>query len=263
MVTITGSTPVGIKISKLAAETLKKVHLELGGNDATIIFADADLEKAADAVILGRLARGNGQICCAVKRVFVDAEVFDKFAEILTEKTKALKVGDQMEEDTDVGPLISEQAAQQVEAVINEAAHSGAKLWTGGKRENAFIEPTILTDISPDARLFRQETFGPVVPLVPFDSIDKAVKMANDSPYGLQAAIFTNDITRALDVAHKLEVGGVIVNWSSAVRVESLPFGGIKLSGHGREGLHDTLNDMTEQKTIIVHNALSAAPPQE
>jgi len=263
MVTITGSTPVGIKISKLAAETLKKVHLELGGNDATIIFADADLEKAADAVILGRLARGNGQICCAVKRVFVDAEVFDKFAEILTEKTKALKVGDQMEEDTDVGPLISEQAAQQVEAVINEAAHSGAKLLTGGKRENAFIEPTILTDISPDARLFRQETFGPVVPLVPFDSIDEAVKMANDSPYGLQAGIFTNDITRALDVAHKLEVGGVIVNWSSAVRVESLPFGGIKLSGHGREGLHDTLNDMTEQKTIIVHNALSAAPPQE
>lgn len=263
MVTITGSTPVGIKISKLAAETLKKVHLELGGNDATIIFADADLEKAADAVILGRLARGNGQICCAVKRVFVDAEVFDKFAEILTEKTKALKVGDQMEEDTDVGPLISEQAAQQVEAVINEATHSGAKLWTGGKRENAFIEPTILTNISPDARLFRQETFGPVVPLVPFDSIDKAVKMANDSPYGLQAAIFTNDITRALDIAHKLEVGGVIINWSSAVRVESLPFGGIKLSGHGREGLHDTLNDMTVQKTIIVHNALSAAPPQE
>ena len=258
LITVTGSTPVGIRISKLAADTLKKVHLELGGNDATIIFADADLEKAAEAVILGRLARGNGQICCAVKRVFVEAPIHDRFAEILTEKTGRLVVGDQMIENTDVGPLISEKAAQKVEAAIQHAVESGAKLWIGGKRKQAFIEPTVLTDISPEVELFRQETFGPVVPLAPFDTEAEAISLANDSPYGLQAAVFTNDISRALDVAHKLEAGGVIVNWSSAVRVESLPFGGIKLSGHGREGLHDTLNDMTEQKTIIVHNALSA-----
>ncbi|CAB1064323.1 Aldehyde dehydrogenase (EC [Olavius sp. associated proteobacterium Delta 1] len=259
MVTVTGSTPVGIQISKLAADTLKKVHLELGGNDATIIFADADLEKAAEAVILGRLARGNGQICCAVKRVFVEAPIHDRFAEILTEKTGKLVVDDQMNENTDVGPLISESAAQKVETAIQQAVESGAKLWIGGKRRQAFIEPTILTDISPEVELFRQETFGPVVPLAPFETEAEAISMANDSPYGLQAAVFTNDISRALDVAHKLEAGGVIVNWSSAIRVESLPFGGIKLSGHGREGLHDTLNDMTEQKTIIVHNALSAS----
>jgi acyl-CoA reductase-like NAD-dependent aldehyde dehydrogenase len=257
MVTVTGSTAVGIRISELAAKTLKKVHLELGGNDATIICADADLEKAAEAVILGRLARGNGQICCAVKRVFVSAQVYDRFADILTEKTKALKVGDQMAEDTDVGPLITESAAKRVEASIIGALEAGATVRTGGKRRDAFIEPTVLTEISPEVELFREETFGPVVPLVPFESVDEAVKMANDSPYGLQAAVFTNDISRALDVAHKLEVGGVIVNWSSAVRVESMPFGGIKLSGHGREGLHDTLKDMTEQKTILVHNALS------
>lgn len=257
MVTVTGSTEVGIKISQLAAQYLKKVHLELGGNDATIICADADLETAAEAVVLGRLARGNGQICCAVKRVFVDAQVYDRFADILTEKARALKVGDQSEEDTDVGPLITEQAAKQVEALINNAVAAGATLRAGGPRRDAFIEPTVLTNIPTDVELFREETFGPVAPLVAFQSLDEAIRMANDTPYGLQAAVFTQNISRALDIAHRLQVGGVIINWSSAVRVESLPFGGVKMSGHGREGLHDTLNEMTEQKTILVYDALS------
>lgn len=257
MVTVTGSTEVGIKVSQLASQHLKKVHLELGGNDATIICADADLEKAAEAVVLGRLARGNGQICCAVKRIFVDSLVYERFAEILTEKTKALKVGDQLAEDTDVGPLINEQAAKKVEAAINDAIKAGAKLRAGGRRYNAFIEPTVLTDVPPQVELFHKETFGPVAPLVAFQNIDEAIKMANDTPYGLQAAVFTKDISRAFDIAYRLEVGGVIVNWSSALRVESLPFGGIKMSGRGREGLHDTLDEMTEQKVILVHNALS------
>lgn len=257
MVTVTGSTPVGIRISQLAAETLKKVHLELGGNDATIICSDADLERAAEAIILGRLARGNGQICCAVKRVFVAAEVYDRFADILTRKTGTLKMGNQTEEDTDVGPLINEQAARKVESSIEEAVQAGARLRTGGHRKKAFIEPTVLTHISIDAALFSQETFGPVVPLVPFASIEEAVQLANHSSYGLQASVFTKDISTALDIAYRLEVGGVIINWSSAVRVESLPFGGVKLSGHGREGIHDTLNEMTEQKTILVYDALS------
>jgi len=257
MVTVTGSTEVGIKISQLAAQNLKKVHLEPGGNDATIVCADADLEKAANAVVLGRLARGNGQICCAVKRIFVDAQVYHQFAEILAEKAKALKVGDQMEEDTDVGPLTSEQAAEKVKAVIDDAIEAGARLLAGGGQRGAFVEPTVLTSVPPQVKLFSEETFGPVAPLVAFESVDEAVEMANATPYGLQAAIFTKDISRALDVAHRLEVGGVIVNWSSAVRVESLPFGGVKMTGHGREGLHDTLDDMTEQKTIIVFDAIS------
>lgn len=257
MITVTGSTEVGIKISQLAAQNLKKVHLELGGNDAMIICSDADLEKAAEAVVLGRLARGNGQICCAVKRIFVDAQVYNNFAEILTEKVRALKVGDQLDEDTDVGPLINEEAASKVEAAINDAVKAGAKLRAGGHRKNAFIEPTVLTDISPQVELFREEIFGPVAPLVAFQNLDEAIEMANDSPYGLQAAIFTKDINRAFDIAYRLEAGGVIINWSSAIRVESLPFGGIKMSGHGREGLYDTINDMTEQKIILVHDALS------
>lgn len=256
MITVTGSTEVGIKISQLAAQNLKRVHLELGGNDPTIICADADLNKAADAVILGRLARGNGQICCAVKRIFVDAKVYDRFAEILTEKAKKLKVGDQLEEDTDVGPLISEKASKQVEAVINDAVKKGAKIRAGGHRRGSFIEPTVLTDIPPEVDLFRKETFGPVAPLVAFKSIDEAIDMANDSPYGLQAAVFTKDISKAFDIAYRLEAGGVIINWSSAVRLENLPFGGIKLSGHGRESIHDTLNEMTEQKSILIYDAL-------
>jgi len=257
MITVTGSTEVGIKISQLAAQNLKKVHLELGGNDAMIICSDADLEKAAEAVVLGRLARGNGQICCAVKRIFVDAQVYNNFAEILTEKVRALKVGNQLDEDTDVGPLINEEAARKVETAINDAVKAGAKLRAGGHRKNAFIEPTVLTDISPQTELFREETFGPVAPLVAFQNLDEAIEMVNDSPYGLQAALFTKDINRAFDIAYRLEAGGVIINWSSAIRVESLPFGGIKMSGHGREGLYDTINDMTEQKIILVHDALS------
>jgi lactaldehyde dehydrogenase len=258
LITVTGSTAVGIRIAQLAAESLKKVHMELGGNDAMIILADSDLEKAAEAVVLGRLARGNGQICCAVKRIFVEAPIYDQFADLLTEKAKALKMGNQLLEETDLGPLINEEAAKQVEAVVIEAVKAGARLRTGGKRRKAFMEPTVLTDVPVEVPLFKEECFGPVAPLVRFKEIDEAIRMANDSPYGLQSAVFTSDINKAFDIAYKLEAGGVIINWSSALRVETLPFGGIKMSGHGREGVHDTLEEMTDQKTIIVHNAFSA-----
>jgi len=255
LITVTGSTAVGVRIAQLAAENLKKVHMELGGNDALIILADADLEKAAEAVVLGRLARGNGQICCAVKRIYVEAPIYDAFTDLLTKKAKSLKMGDQLEEDTDVGPLINEQAARDVEAAVADAVQAGARLTTGGHRRGAFMEPTVLTDVSPVLPVFKEEVFGPVAPLMKFTSIEEAIRMANDSPYGLQSAVFTRDINKAFDIAYKLEAGGVIINWSSALRVETLPFGGIKMSGHGREGVHDTLDEMTDQKTIIVHNA--------
>lgn len=255
LITVTGSTAVGVRIAQLAAENLKKVHMELGGNDSMIILADADLEKAAESVVLGRLARGNGQICCAVKRIYVEASVYDVFADLLTEKARALKIGDQLQEDTDVGPLINEEAAREVEAVVNDAIQAGARLRAGGHRRAAFMEPTVLTDVSPEIPMFKEEVFGPVAPLMRFTSVEEAIRMANDSPYGLQSAVFTGDINKAFDIAYKLEAGGVIINWSTALRVETLPFGGIKMSGHGREGIHDTLDEMTDQKTIIVHNA--------
>ena len=258
LITVTGSTEVGVRIAQLAAENLKKVHMELGGNDALIILSDCDIDKAAEAVVLGRLARGNGQICCAVKRIFVEASIHDEFADLLTKKAKTLKMGNQLDEDTDVGPLINEEAAKEVEIFVNGAIKEGAKLRTGGHRKNAFYEPTVLTNVKPDMVMFKEEVFGPVAPLVPFKNIEDAIRMANDSPYGLQSAVFTRDINKALEIAYKLEAGGVIVNWSSALRVETLPFGGIKMSGHGREGVHDTLDEMTDQKTIVVHNAFPA-----
>jgi acyl-CoA reductase-like NAD-dependent aldehyde dehydrogenase len=257
MVTVTGSTPVGIKISELAAKNLKKTCLELGGNDATIVCADADLDKAALAVVLGRLARGNGQICCAVKRIFVDASVYEEFVEILVAKSQKLKLGDQLSEDTDVGPLINERAAIKVEELIQDAISAGAVLSSGGHRKGAFIEPTVLTNVTTEVELFREETFGPVAPLVAFTDLEDAIEMANDTPFGLQAAVFTHDITKAFDIAYRLKTGGVIINWSSATRVESLPFGGVKLSGNCREGFLDTVNMMTEEKIILIHGATS------
>jgi acyl-CoA reductase-like NAD-dependent aldehyde dehydrogenase len=255
LVSLTGSTAVGIRLSELGARNLQKIHLELGGNDATIVCEDADLEKATDAVVLGRLARGNGQICCAVKRVFVDRRVYSKFATMLAAKASRLKMGNQLDEDTDLGPLISEEAAKKVEASIVEAVKAGAKLLNGGTRRGAFISPTVLSEVPTSVPLFKEETFGPVAPLVAFDDVDEAVRMANDSPFGLQAAVFTKDISRAMTIARALEAGGVIINWSSALRAENVPFGGTKLSGHGREALHDTLADMTEQKAIVIHDA--------
>jgi acyl-CoA reductase-like NAD-dependent aldehyde dehydrogenase len=155
--------------------------------------------------------------------------------------------------------LISEKAAIEVEDFVNEAVRLGAKVRAGGTRHNAFMDPTVLTGVKVDMPLFKEEVFGPVAPLVPFTSLEEAIRMVNDSPYGLQSAVFTNDINKAFDIAYKLEAGGVIINWSTALRVETLPFGGIKMSGHGREGVHDTLDEMTDQKTIVVHNAFSEA----
>ncbi len=263
LVSITGSTATGRRIAELASQNLKQIHLELGGNDAMVICADADLDKAATAIVLGRLARGNGQICCAVKRIFVEMPAYQSLAEILAARAKALKVGDQLQEDTEVGPLISIKAAREVEHAIAEAVTGGATVWAGGHRHDAFVEPTVLTDVPLSASLLREEVFGPVAPLVAFTDLRDAVRSANDSPYGLQASVFTRDISRAFDIAYRLQAGGVIINWSSALRVESLPFGGVKLSGYGREGLHDTLEEMTFQKTIVVHNALSIYTPDQ
>ena len=166
-------------------------------------------------------------------------------------------MGDQLDELSDVGPLISERAASGVIERVEAAVRAGATLVSGGTRDGAFVAPTILADVPIDQAVFREETFGPVVPIVAFDDIDEAVALANDSRYGLQAAVFTRDLSTALSVAYGLEAGGVIVNWSSAVRTENLPFGGLKMSGHGRESVHDTMLAMTEQKAILFYDALA------
>jgi lactaldehyde dehydrogenase len=254
MITITGSTGTGQRVSELASKTIKRVTMELGGNDVTVVFADADLEKAAEAVVLGRLARGNGQICCAVKRVLVEEPVRDKFTQLLIQKASALKVGNAIEADTDVGPLINEKAAIEVEEAVNQSISQGAKLLFGGTRNRAFYAPTILTNVTRENIVFREEVFGPVVPIIGFRTQEEALQLANDSPYGLQAGVFTNDISRAIDFTKNLQVGGIVVNWTGAFRAANLPFGGVKMSGKGREGIHHTMEEMTELKSVIFHN---------
>ncbi|MGI5240941.1 aldehyde dehydrogenase family protein [Dactylosporangium sp. CA-139066] len=254
-VSLTGSTAAGREIARLGAATLKKVCLELGGNDALIVCADADPEQAARAVVLGRLARGNGQICCAVKRVYVQSLIHDAFVDALLTQTAKLVVGDQLLEPTDVGPLIAEPAAERVAAAVRTLVGDGARLVAGGGRNGAFVEPAVLVDVPADSPAFAEEIFGPVAPVARFDDVDEAVAMANASPYGLQAAVFTRDIGRAFDIARRLDVGGVVVNGSTALRAENLPFGGTKDTGGYREGIHDTALDLTRQKTIIVMDA--------
>ncbi|MET7393864.1 aldehyde dehydrogenase family protein [Dactylosporangium sp. NPDC005572] len=252
-VTLTGSTAAGRAIAREAG--LKKVYLELGGNDALIVCADADVEEAARAVVLGRLARGNGQICCAVKRVYVQRPVHDAFVDALVAQAAKLTVGDQLLEPTDVGPLITADAAGRVEQAVRALVRDGARLLAGGTADGAFVDPAVLVDVPADSPAFAEEIFGPVAPVARFDDPEEAVALANASPYGLQAAVFTRDVSRALSIARRLDVGGVIINGSTALRAENLPFGGTKDTGGYREGIHDTVLDFTRQKTVVVMDA--------
>ncbi|GAB1824007.1 aldehyde dehydrogenase family protein [Herbidospora sp. RD11066] len=254
-ITLTGSTNAGKAIAKLASGTLKKVFLELGGNDAMIVCDDADIEAAATAVTLGRLARGNGQICCAVKRVYVQDGVHDAFVAELSAQAAKLVVGDQMDEGTDVGPLITEQAAEEVEKAVGQLVGEGARLLVGGGRRGSFVDPVVLVDVPVESPTFAEEIFGPVAPIARFSDPAEAAALVSDSPYGLHASVFTRDVSRAFTLAKLLDVGGVIVNGSTAIRAENLPFGGTKDTGGYREGLHETVLDFTRQKTVLVMEA--------
>jgi acyl-CoA reductase-like NAD-dependent aldehyde dehydrogenase len=252
MVCMTGSTAAGRAILRDAAPTLKKVHLELGGNDATIVCEDADPDKVAAALIAGRFTSGNGQICCAVKRVLVDRKLYQRVVDALVARSKSLKLGDPADASTDVGPLITEKAARNVEAQLAKAREEGATVVLGGARRGAFIEPTILTGVEAHHAAFNEEIFGPVLPIIPFDDFEAALALADRTVYGLQAAIFTHDMSRIMRAFQVLDVGTLVVNRSTAIRVENLPFGGMRASGNGREGIHETLLEMTEEKTMIL-----------
>ncbi|MFB3777624.1 MAG: aldehyde dehydrogenase family protein [Bryobacteraceae bacterium] len=257
MISLTGSVASAREIARKAAGTLKRLAFELGGTDPMIILEDANLGAAADAVVQGRLTNGAGQICCAVKRVLVQASVYDEFLALLVERVARIKMGDPLQEDTDLGPLISPADAEKVHAAVQKAIEAGAKCLIGGERVGAsFYKPTVLVDVNPDMCVMRDEVFGPVAPMYPFKDLEEAVRIANDSTFGLQSSVFSESIRNALKVAHKLEAGGVVINGPSAFRPGNVPFGGYKQSGIGRESISETVRDMTEEKAIILNQIL-------
>lgn len=258
MISLTGSVASASDIARKAAGTLKRLAFELGGTDPMIVLEDANLDAAAEAVVQGRLTNGAGQICCAVKRVLVQASVYDEFLRLLVDRVGRIKMGDPLQEDTDLGPLISPADAEKVHAFVQKAIAAGAKCLTGGERVGAtFYKPTVMANVTPDMCVMKDEVFGPVAPVFPFKDLEEAVTIANGSAFGLQSSVFSESIRNALNVAHKLEAGGVVINGPSAFRPGNLPFGGYKQSGIGRESIAETVRDMTEEKAIIINQVLT------
>ncbi len=251
VVSFTGSKKVGEIITRQAG--IKKVVLELGSNSAIVVHRDGDLDKAVQRAIAGGYAIA-GQVCISVQRVFVHEEVFDDFIERLREKVRTLRVGDPMDENTDVGPLITEGDVMRIREWIDEAVQKGARVETGGtplKERTALFEPTIVSLVPTDTKLFKEEAFAPVVVVDPYKEVEEAIELVNDSEYGLQLGVFTRDLKVAWEFIEKAEVGGVLINEGPTFRVDHQPYGGVKNSGIGREGPKFAVEDYTEIKTVI------------
>ena len=250
LISFTGSVPVGWDIKRRAGK--KKVVLELGGNAAVIVHSDADLSYAADRCLTGGFAYA-GQTCISVQRILVEHSVYGKFVDVLIEGVKKLKVGDPLDDSTDVGPLIRESDAVRTAVWIDEAVRAGARLLCGGNRKGLIVEPTVLTGTRPDMKVNSQEVFGPVVTVEPYKDFDQALRMVNNSAYGMQAGIFTRDAKLLFQAYDELEVGGVIAGDVPSFRVDHMPYGGVKDSGLGREGLRYAIEEMTEPKLLVMN----------
>ena len=248
-ISFTGSVPVGKIITQNAG--IKKVTLELGGNAATFVESSADLDLAAARCAIGAFAN-SGQVCISLQRIYVDEKIYEEFAEKLGKEASKLKVGDPFEEDTFMGPLISEEAAIRAESWINSAVSEGARIIAGGTRDKNILAPTILADVTDDMKIVCEEVFAPIVSLVKVKSYEEAVEKMNNSPYGLQYSIFTNRIDLMKRAVDDFEAGGVIINDIPTLRFDIQPYGGVKLSGIGREGAKFAIEDMTEIKTVII-----------
>lgn len=247
-ITFTGSSRAGAAIK--AASGLRRVALELGGNGATIVCDDADLEAAA-GVCARNSMRLAGQSCISVQSVYVMRSVYDRFVSLVENEVRKLKLGDPLETSTDVGTLIDEKAATRVEDWVQQAINGGARAITGGTRHGAAFEPTVMTGVKPTMKVVCEEIFGPVVNLIPFDSLDEAFKAINASPYGLQAGIFTRSNERTFAAIRRMRVGGLIINGTSTWRTDQLAYGGVRSSGIGREGPRYAIEEMTEQRLIV------------
>lgn len=247
MVSFTGGLETGEAIAKKAG--LKKLSMELGSNSPVIILDDADIDHAVESSVSGSFW-AVGQNCLGVQRIYVMAPIYEQFKEKFVARTKQYKVGSKKDETTNMGPLIHEKEAIRVENLVNEAVANGAKLLTGGERNGAFYSPTVLADVPEHLPIAKEEIFGPVVLLYKVNGLEEAIEKANNVNYGLQAGIFTKNLEAAFQAIHRLEVGGVMINESSDYRIDAMPFGGVKGSGLGREGVKYTIQEMTEPRVV-------------
>lgn len=248
-INFTGGTAAANAIA--AAAGYKKLLLELGGNDPLIIMDDADLEAAANAAINHRFATA-GQRCTAAKRLFIEASVYDKFRDILVEKSASLIVGDPMKDDTFVGPVIHQAAAKEIRQRVEAAVADGATVALGHKYEGAFVYPTILENVRADSEVMIEETFGPVMPLYRFNDVEDIIPIINNTAYGLQAGIFSNNLSVIRHLFEELDVGTLATNDGPGFRTEHFPFGGVKESGVGREGIKYAIREMSYTKTLVI-----------
>ncbi|MCL5421059.1 MAG: aldehyde dehydrogenase family protein [Nitrospirae bacterium] len=246
----TGSAAVGWQLKKLAND--KKVLLELGGNAGVVIDRDCDLEFAVSRCVSGAFSYA-GQVCISVQRIYVHKDVSDDFLGMFTPKVTALKSGDPLDASNHLGPMIDEDNLVRVEAWVKEAMAAGAKVLIGGKRNNNFYEPTIILDTTPQMKVSCMEVFAPVVTIARIDDFTDGLNSVNDSVYGLQAGVFTNNLKHAFAAFESLEVGGVIINDVPAYRVDHMPYGGVKMSGFGREGIKYAIEEMTEIRLMAIN----------
>ncbi|GAC1393893.1 MAG: aldehyde dehydrogenase family protein [Ktedonobacteraceae bacterium] len=248
--TFTGSVPVGETLKRTIG--LRRCTLELGSNAAVIVHEDADVANAATQCALKGFSY-SGQVCLSVQRILVHHAVADVFTKKLVSVAQSLSIGDPKERATDIGPMISESEARRAESWIQEAVTAGASLLTGGKRTGSFLTPTVLAHVQPQMRVVCQETFAPIVTVQTYETLDEALRMANDSEFGLQAGIFTSSLAVSMAAARALHVGGVMINDTSFYRAGQMPYGGVKHSGMGREGPRYAIEEMTELRLVVLN----------
>ena len=258
-ISFTGSTEVGRVIAEKAGRHLKRAVLELGGKDPLIILGDADVDYAIDAAAWGAFLH-QGEICMSTERIIVEKSIAKEFTEKHKERAESLPMGDPTDPATAIGPLINQRAVDKVHHQVEEAVAAGANLVTGGQHDNLVYHPTVVTDVKPDMQLFREQTFGPVAPIVVVDDAEEALAVANDSDYGLSSGILTNDFNRALDMAMRLETGMVHIGDQTVNDEPQAPFGGMKASGYGRFGGQAALDEFTELRWINVQRVPRTFP---
>jgi acyl-CoA reductase-like NAD-dependent aldehyde dehydrogenase len=249
VITFTGSSDVGWKLRERAAR--KRVNLELGNATPLIVESDADLEAAVSATAQHGFSFA-GQSCISIQRVYVQRAQYERYLELLVPKVEQLVLGDPADEETDVGPVIDEDARDRILQWIGEARQAGAEVLTGGDLDGELIRPTVIANAAPDLKVSCEEVFGPVVTVSPYDDLDEALELANGTRFGLQAGIFTSDLRAALRAAQELEFGGVTVNEAPTFRADQMPYGGVKDSGNTREGPAYAVREFTEQRVVVV-----------